>query len=187
MIYLTEYDPVDRMCDRETEHRLGGELLQFALEREYGSSYEVVREGNAKPFLAGEQGIDFSITHTEGLVVCGISGKRIGVDAEYIRPFDDRLMRRICTEEEIAYITGVDGGSKMREERFFRLWTGKESFLKATGQGLSLPMKEIGFSVRAGEKQRMDIRGNIPGWQYTQFRYRGRFMVTVCEETAVEK
>lgn len=182
MIYLTEYSSVDSRQDRETEHRLGRELLQFALERDYGGSYEVAQKENAKPFLVGQQGIDFSITHTKGLVVCGISERRIGVDAEYIRQFDERLMRRICTEEEIVYITGVKEGQETRDEKFFRLWTLKESFLKATGQGLSFPMREISFSVRTLEKQMTGIRGNIPGWSYTQFWYGGRFIVTICEE-----
>ena len=182
MIYLTEYDPADRDQDREWEHRLGRELLQFALERAYDSSCEVAQDGCAKPFLIGKPEVDFSITHTKGLVVCGISDRRIGVDAEYIRQFDERLMRRICTEDEIAYIMKEREDLNTREEKFFRLWTLKESFLKATGQGLSFPMREISFSGRTLGERMTGIRGNIPGWHYTQFWYADRFIVTICEE-----
>lgn len=182
MIYLMEYDPVDRVPDQETEHRLGRELLRFALERDYGGSCEVVQEGHAKPFLKGKPEVDFSIAHTRGLVVCGISGRRIGVDAEHIRQFDERLMRRICTREEITYIMGADDSMETREERFFCLWTLKESFLKATGQGLSFPMKEIRFSFRTRDGQTTGIRGEIPGWEYTRFRYGESFVAAVCKE-----
>ncbi len=186
MVYLIEYNSSDRMQDRETEHRLGRELLQFAMERNYGSVYEVVRKRDAKPFLTGIQGIDFSITHTKGLVACGIGDRKIGVDAEYIRPFDERLMGRICTKEEIIYITGENDIIETREEKFFRLWTLKESFLKATGLGLSFPMREVSFSARTLEKQMAGIRGNIPGWSYKQFWYGDRFIVTICEEQKEE-
>ncbi len=181
MIYLTEYDSVDRVHDRETEHRLGRELLHYVLGREYGRSWEVVQEGNGKPFLTGGPEIDFSIAHTKGLVVCGISGKRIGVDVERIRQFDERLMRRICTEEE-RYFIEHERKTMTREETFFRFWTLKESFLKATGQGLAVPMREIGFSVRVKEKRLTDIRGPVPGWKHVQFRYRGSYIISMSEE-----
>lgn len=181
MIYLTEYDSVDRVHDRETEHRLGRELLHYVLGREYGRSWEVVQKGNGKPFLTGGPEIDFSIAHTKGLVVCGISGKRIGVDVEQICQFDERLMRRICTEEE-RYFIEHERKTMTREETFFRFWTLKESFLKATGQGLAVPMREIGFSVRVKEKRLTDIRGPVPGWKHVQFRYRGSYIISMSEE-----
>lgn len=181
MIYLTEYDSVDRGQDRITEHRLGRELLQFGLEREYGIFREVVREGNGKPFLKGEPGIDFSIAHTAGLVVCGIQERRIGVDVEQIRQFDERLMRRICTEEEM-YFVEQERVKMTREEKFFHLWTLKESFLKATGQGLAVPMRETGFSIRVKGKRMTDIRGPVPGWKYMQYRYRDSYIISICEE-----
>ena len=182
MIYLTEYDPAGGLQDRETEHRLGRELLQFALARDYGGPYQVVQKGYGKPYLEGTDGIDFSISHTEGLVVCGVSGRRIGVDVEHIRSFDERLMERICMEEEIAYIMAGKEEPGTREEKFFRLWTLKESFLKATGQGLSRPMRDAAFFIRAGENRRQDIMGTVSGWDFSQFRYRDRFIISICEE-----
>lgn len=184
MIYLSEYDSVGRRQDMHTEHELGRSLLRFGLERELGRNCAVRQEQGKKPVLDGAPGIFFNISHTRGLVVCGISGRVIGVDTEYIRPFDERLMRRVCTEDEIAYIYGDGGGSEdpsRQQERFFRLWTFKESYLKATGQGITVPMKEVRFFPEQGGG-RNRIRFCMPGWAFRQFRYGGRFIVTVCEE-----
>lgn len=187
MIYLSEYDSVGRRQDMHTEHKLGRSLLRFGLERGFGRSYTVGREEGGKPVLNEAPNIYFNISHTRGLVVCGISEYTIGVDAEYIHPFDKRLMRRVCTEDEIAYIYGNSGGKEnlhQQWERFFRLWTLKESYLKATGQGITVPMKEVRFFPEQGGG-RNRIRFCMPGWAFRQFRYGGRFIVTVCESCVI--
>lgn len=188
MIYLSEYDSLGRQQDKHTEHKIGRNLLRFGLEKNYGRNYAVGREEGGKPVLEGTQEIFFNISHTRGLVVCGISEKVIGVDAEYIRPFDRRLMRRVCTEDEIAYI--YQNGTNMQNpeqqgERFFRLWTLKESYLKATGQGITIPMREVCFSLEEQGDGRDCIRANLQGWTFRQFRYGGRFIVSVCEESCM--
>lgn len=186
MIYLSEYVPVMGPQDREREHKLGRELLSFGLIRDYGRDYAVEQDGINKPVLKGENlkegnpsleaGIQFSISHTRGLVVCGISSENIGVDTEYVRPYGERLMKRVCTEDEIAYIRK---NKEKEAERFFRLWTLKESYLKATGKGISVPMRDISFSMEEGGKF---IRGNMPGWEFCQFVFGNRFIVSVCHE-----
>ena len=61
-------------------------------------------------------------------------------------------------------------------ERFFRLWTLKESFVKATGEGLGYPLRDITFSWEGDL-----IRGSIPGWHYYQAMVYGSYIISVCE------
>lgn len=191
MLYLSTYEPISREEDRETEHRLGRTLLQNELRELYGRNFDVCEEDGRKPYLKDSSNVFFNISHTKGLVVCGISDKEIGVDAEWIRGYDERLMKRICSEEEISYILS-DFNEALQKERFFRLWTLKESYIKAIGEGLAFPMKQICFSFEKlkemrqtslGEQYGEKIIASIPGWGFKQFRVCNKYIVAVCEAT----
>lgn len=182
MVYLLEYDSVGRVQDRQTEHERGRELLRFGLDRQYGIQGSVRQETGGKPYLENAQGIYFNISHTRGLVVCGIDDREIGIDVECIRPYDERLMHRICTKEEIAYICANDeGGGRKQNEKFFQLWTLKESYLKATGQGIGIPMQEVSFLLDRDYTNR--IQSNVSGWEFSQFRYAGKYLISLCRES----
>ncbi|MDE6566199.1 MAG: 4'-phosphopantetheinyl transferase superfamily protein [Lachnospiraceae bacterium] len=179
MIYLLEYDTDGAVQNRKIEHERGRELLRFGLEKSYGLQAIVRQESGGKPYLENISGVYFNISHTSGLVACGIDEREIGIDVERICRYDRRLMQRICTEEEIAYICGDDREEEQAQnERFFRLWTLKESYLKATGQGLAMPMKEVSFVIDRGNPAM--IRSNVSGWEFSQFRYARRYMISQC-------
>lgn len=182
MVYLLEYDTVETVQDRQTEQKRGRELLRFGLDRQYGLQAVVRQESGGKPYLEGVSGIYFNISHTCGLVACAVDTQETGIDVEWIRPYDKRLMRRICTEEEIAYIDGGNRvGEQIKNERFFRLWTLKESYLKAIGQGLAVPMKEISFIMEGDPPEQ--ISSNLPGWSFRQFRYANRYLISLCRRS----
>ena len=186
MIYLLEYDSAGAVQDRKTQHERGRELLRFGLERQYGLQALVRQESGGKPYLENASGVYFNISHTSGLVACGIGEQEIGIDVEWIRPYDRRLMQRICSEEEMVYLCGDRReGEQMQNERFFRLWTLKESYLKATGQGLAVPMREITFILNSEDP--VEIRSNMAGWEFSQFRYAGRYIISQCKEKGGKK
>ena len=62
-----------------------------------------------------------------------------------------------------------------RQERFFRLWTLKESFVKAIGRGLAFPLGDITFSLEEGA-----VKGSIPGWRFYQSRVYQSYIISVC-------
>ncbi len=85
-----------------------------------------------KPYLP--DGRQFNLSHSGRYVILGVSNAEIGVDVEKIAPFDDRVVRRCFTAEEKAWLYETDS-----ENRFYRLWTAKESVMKATGAGFHMP------------------------------------------------
>ncbi|MFI0982644.1 4'-phosphopantetheinyl transferase family protein [Streptomyces sp. NPDC021093] len=101
-----------------------------------------------RPYLRGLGQIDVSLTHTDDLIAVGISRDgRIGVDAE---PADRRmpyeLMRRqVLTPAERAELEVLT--EEERTARMLRLWTLKEAYTKALGQGLRLGFTEFGFGA----------------------------------------
>jgi len=87
---------------------------------------------NGKP-LSDE--ICFNISHSKGLVCFARSEKEIGIDVEKIREVDEKIIDRISSKDEKAYIKN--------EQNFFEVWTAKEAFIKMIGSAISLNLKEI--------------------------------------------
>jgi 4'-phosphopantetheinyl transferase len=107
-----------------------------------------------KPSLApphDASGINFNLSHSGGIALYAFSRRRqIGVDVEQVRSdFDvEPLARRFFSAHEQLQL--FDLPSAERVEVFFRCWTRKEAYVKATGDGLSLPLSQFDVSLEPG-------------------------------------
>jgi len=91
-------------------------------------------------------GLQFNLSHTQGLIALAVvQGKDIGVDVEFLprKTEIDSLAQRYFSPQEWRELDDLDGDK--RRERFFDLWTLKEAYVKACGQGLSLSLEEFSF------------------------------------------
>jgi 4'-phosphopantetheinyl transferase len=108
-----------------------------------------------KPHLSqpyAESGISFNISHSRGVALLAFTLRReIGVDVEQVRSdFEiEAIARRFFSQHEQRQL-GAEPAEK-RFEAFFRCWTRKESYIKATGDGLSLPLDQFDVSIAAGD------------------------------------
>ncbi len=106
---------------------------------------------HGKPRLAGlgNGRVQFNLAHSHGLALCAVSlGRELGVDLEMTRPLDnaERIIERFFSPREQAeFLTLPDPD---RRAAFFRGWSRKEAFLKATGTGLSTALDS--FDVTLG-------------------------------------
>jgi 4'-phosphopantetheinyl transferase len=106
---------------------------------------------NGKPVLAGRfslAGLHFNQAHSEDVMLAAVTrAGPIGVDVERIRALPDaeELVRRFFSsrEAEAFHLLPED----QRTVSFFNLWTRKEAWLKATGEGIthSLSLVEVAF------------------------------------------
>lgn len=88
----------------------------------------------------------FSITHTPGLVGCAVTAEgAVGLDAEHLGRDTDvgRLARRFFAPTELEYLGGLP--QEERRRGFFAVWTLKEAFLKARGEGISVSLASFAF------------------------------------------
>jgi 4'-phosphopantetheinyl transferase len=118
----------------------------------------------------------FNISHTHGLVACAIShGIDLGIDVEASdRAIELDIADRYFAPEEAALVRSApaDQGRCL----FFRFWTLKEAFIKATGEGLSRPLASFAFTLDpirvALHPDRDDARrdDNPAYWQFAQIR-----------------
>lgn len=98
---------------------------------------------NGKPYLKNSS-INFNISHCNNIVVVIISNKNVGIDIEDIKEFKKSIIRKVLTNNELIDLLSANN----KNEYFFKLWTLKESFLKAIGTGLSYGMQNIEFSIK---------------------------------------
>lgn len=93
------------------------------------------RNKHGKPYLS-DYPLFIGISHSGDYAVCVVSDTEVGIDIQKIRTADLRIAKRHFTNEECEYI-GND------ELRFFELWSKKESYLKAIGTGLTVPLNSF--------------------------------------------
>jgi 4'-phosphopantetheinyl transferase len=109
-----------------------------------------------KPSLGGawaKSGLCFNLSHSgEIALVAFTRNRQIGVDVELLRhDFDTAaIAARFFSAIEQEQLAALP--SEQRHEAFFLCWTRKESYIKATGEGLSLPLHQFDVSLAPGER-----------------------------------
>jgi phosphopantetheinyl transferase len=88
---------------------------------------------NGKPYLT-DGSLHFNLSHSGEYAVLAVAGSDVGVDIEKITSYEKAVAARCFTpaEQEWMMTQGTDSA-------FFTLWTAKESVMKGSGLGLSLP------------------------------------------------
>ncbi len=107
-----------------------------------------------KPHLGpayADRGITFNLSHSGGIALYAFARRReLGIDVEQVRrDFDvEAIARRFFSAHEQKQLADLPATEKI--EAFFRCWTRKEAYLKATGDGLSLPLTQFDVSLAEG-------------------------------------
>lgn len=152
---LKRWDAIGAKQVRET-FLIARALLRTGLSRYAQISpedWQFVIGDHGKPEIHAGQNpslcpLRFNLSHTQDLIVCGITvGSSLGVDVEYT-PRHSRLesiAQRFFSAPEIAQLEGASKDT-MRTD-FFRFWTLKEAYLKARGTGITLPLGKFGFDL----------------------------------------
>jgi 4'-phosphopantetheinyl transferase len=104
---------------------------------------------NGKPCVPGAR-VKFNLSHSGELALCAVASDReVGVDVKRVRAVPE--MRRIVER----FFPGEEAGDPAA---FFRLWTRREAFVKATGRGLA------GLSDAPGESWWIESLNPAPGY-----------------------
>ena len=109
-------------------------------------NYETTTIANGKPIFKDYPDIHFNISHSGKYVVCAVADTPVGVDIEGSRPIKGAVAKRFYSDEENEWVSAAETPS-LQEQRFFRLWTLKEAYAKATGEGIALSISKAKFKV----------------------------------------
>lgn len=166
---------------KDRELSLGAELLlMLGLER-LGMNPKEMRYHygeNGKPYLWGSQNVYFNLSHSEQIAICAISSQEIGCDVEKISYVNLELAKRFFFTTEYERIA-AEKTVESRRDMFFRLWTLKESYIKMTGLGMSLPMNSFGIHFSA-EGISVKQERNHKMCYFQEFNLRQNYKCSVC-------
>ncbi len=96
--------------------------------------------------------LHFNLSNTQGLVACAVSMEHelVGVDVESCeRTVDtESVAGSHFSPSEASALRALPESERLRD--FLRIWTLKESYIKATGLGLTLPLDRFSFHIDGG-------------------------------------
>jgi 4'-phosphopantetheinyl transferase len=105
--------------------------------------------------------VRFNCSHSAGMVLYAITRHRdLGIDIEKIRPLQDmeEIAQRFFCPEEVRELWSFMPPE--REAAFFRCWSRKEAYVKAVGDGLSIPLDTFCVTLAPGDSAGFVYFGN---------------------------
>jgi 4'-phosphopantetheinyl transferase len=112
-------------------------------------SWEFEYGMHGKPLVAGRDDLHFNLSHCKGLVACALRRDGlVGIDVEFIgRPAPPEVVTHYFSSSEAAWWRAQP--ETMKTKAFFKTWTMKEALVKATGDGLSQPLRDFSVCVES--------------------------------------
>lgn len=164
---------------------IGDFLLDHVLKKRIGTRLkDITVEKNAygKPVLPDYPYLQFNVSHSGNYVVCAVHDQLVGIDVEKVQSFDLRLAKHLFTGFEYRDILD----SKNRNRTFFEIWTLKESYIKALGKGLAIPLHS--FRVRSTGNNQMEIfdmdkNEKVNDFICKQYTISDDYKLAVCAKT----
>jgi 4'-phosphopantetheinyl transferase len=121
-----------------------------------------------KPHLPGGE-LWFNVSHSGPVVLFALTTvDEVGIDVElddgdFAR---DRIAERFFSRAEVAVLRSLPADQQARA--FLTCWTRKEAFIKARGDGLSLPLDSFDVSLASGQRAAL-LRTEWSGSEPTQW------------------
>lgn len=172
-------------------YRVTRALLRTVLSRYYPLPSQDWRF-NAGPYGRPEishpaacAGLSFNISHSGGLIALAVSTTRaVGIDVESLRGRCSCLdiAEHYFAPEEYAALLTLPANQQLFG--FLEYWTLKESYIKARGMGLSLPLHQFAFDLAESRKIHFttypDLEDDATRWQFWQYRLSPEHVLAVC-------
>ncbi|MGQ4665500.1 4'-phosphopantetheinyl transferase family protein [Metabacillus halosaccharovorans] len=136
-----------------------------------------VKNKFGKPALAGFPQVQFNLSHSGHWVVAAFDELPVGIDIEEIVPIDLAITDYCFTRLEKTQLD-VQPGEKTLEH-FYKVWTLKESYIKAVGRGLSIPPQSFSI-VYVDDRIRLQTSTDKENWCFHQYEIDDRYALSVC-------
>jgi len=130
-----------------------------------------------KPQFQNFSDFHFNISYSDQWVVIVLDHSPVGIDIEQVRPIDLALADYFFTEKEIhqLFMQPIE----YRINYFYKLWTLKESYIKAVGKGLSIPLQSFSFDLSF---ENINFQTNLEDdieWSFKQYQLHSNYEMAV--------
>jgi 4'-phosphopantetheinyl transferase len=146
---------------------------------------------HGKPGVEPDCGLQFNLSNSVGLVVCLLAeGAEVGVDVESSERAEDilKLAPRVFSASEQAQLHDLDDAGKL--DHALSLWTLKESYIKARGMGLALPLDKFSFLFGGAAGVQLEIDPSLEDaparWRFGLLDRAGHRIAMMVEAVMVE-
>lgn len=130
----------DALVKRMIQDRLGREKTDI----------EIIKNAYGKPYLKNYDHLHFNVSHSGDWIVGAVGNKPVGIDVEKIGTVNMDIAKRFFHPTEYNALMACCCISAQLS-LFYDLWTLKESYIKAVGKGLSLPLDSFVLVQQDGE------------------------------------
>ena len=196
-----------RHPDGRARSAVGALLARRMAAARLGGDPAAVRFGSAphgRPYVLGAPGLWHSVAHSGRWVVCAVADGPVGVDVELLRPVDVLRLARRFSPAERAALTALappaapavraragaapDEPDRRAEEvlrrAFFAIWTAKESYVKALGLGLRVPLASFTAALGGAGDGTVALSGPdgrpLSGWSARAYALDASHPVALC-------
>ena len=100
--------------------------------------------------------VQFNLSHSDKMIVYGFTSCRdIGIDIERIRTSEDtvQILDHFFSELEKEEFKMIP--EEKKKETFYQCWTRKEAYIKARGEGLSIPLDDFSVTLIPGSPAKL--------------------------------
>lgn len=174
---------VDSYVKKEDAYRslLGDVLIRSVICKQYkifnqDIKYDYNKYG--KPFWKGSNHFFFNISHSGDWIVGIVDKFPVGIDIEQIQPINLEIISHFFSDEEVEDLNAISSVGKI--DYFYDLWTLKESYIKAIGKGLSIPL--YSFTIKKNKEEGFTIKqDNLDAsYFFTQYQIDSNYKLSVC-------
>ncbi|WP_239613718.1 4'-phosphopantetheinyl transferase family protein [Cohnella mopanensis] len=162
-------------------------LVNYILLTQYqlpGQSLEWATHSSGKPYLRSWPDLYFNVSHAQDFVACVFDRDEVGVDIEYMREFRySDIANRFFTRYENTFIANHSDDTKLNA--FYKVWTHKESYLKAIGSGLFTALDS--FEIRNLEDVTTHVQTADRTWNVRSISFEPDYMLSVCRSAPMDE
>lgn len=161
-----------------------GLLMDYGLSRYGLQEREVLVDykKNRKPYLPQHPDIFYNLSHSGTIAAAAFGSRELGCDVERIRRADLKVASRFFAAGEQQYLTRISCPEE-QNTAFYRLWTLKESFIKATGDGVHMPLNDFCIHLEEPDHICVSSGGQVLPYEFREYSLPG-YRMALCMQTA---